>query len=168
MQFSIRRLLAITAAVAATCAGLVYSNQWLADTFITLYYVVLFAATMAGVILRGEQRAYWLGFAAAAAAYGGVTILGRYDATSRYYSLVQDGEIRSYFGEVVTSRMLVYSYDFVAAEGGSGSEFLPKREFARFMPFMVIGHIAFALLFGWAGGAFARALYRRRTLAGPH
>jgi hypothetical protein len=163
MQFTVRRMLAITAGAAATCAGLVYSNQWVADTFITLYMAALFAATTAGVILRGESRAFWLTFAAAAAAYGGLTILGRYSETAEYYSLVQDGEIRSYFGEIVTSRILVFSYDTIAAEGGGGSEFQHKREFERFMPYMTIGHSVFALICGWAGGVFGRALYRRRT-----
>jgi hypothetical protein len=163
MHFTVRQMLAMTAGAAAVCAGLVYSNQWAADTFITLYMFALFAATVAGVILRGEQRAYWLTFAAAAAAYGGLSILGRYGDTSRYFSLVRDGEIPSYLGELVTSRLLAYSRDYIAAEGGSGPEFQHKREFERFMPYMVVGHSVFALLFGWAGGVFGRALYRRRS-----
>jgi hypothetical protein len=164
MNFSLRQMLAVVGAVAATCVGLVYSNQWLADSFYTLYVAALFAATVAAIALRGASRAFWLGFVAAAATYGGLTILGRYDATSRYFSLIQEGSIPSYFGEVVTSRILAFSYDFIAAEGGSGPEFQHKREFERFMPYMMIGHSAFALAFGWVGGDWARRLYQLRKV----
>jgi hypothetical protein len=151
--------MATMAMAAVTFASLVYSNQWLGDVFYTLYIAAMFAACIAAIVGQGESRAYWLGFAAAAAAYGGLTILGRSGETSNFYRYIQYGEIAGYHGELVTTRAFTYSYDFIAAQGGGGHDFQDKAEFERFMPYLFIGHSAFGVLAGCAAGAWTRRMY---------
>jgi hypothetical protein len=163
MRFSVRNLMAAMAAIAVTIASLVYSNQWLGDICYTLYVAALFLACLAAIVKQGELRAFWLGFFAAAAVYGGLTILGRYGEISEFYRYLRDSEVGGYTAELCTSRMLTYSYDFIAAPGGSGHNFQDKKEFERFMPYLTIGHCAFALLAGWTAGWWTQTLYRTRT-----
>lgn len=165
MQFSIRTLLAVMSAVAVVFASLVYSNQWLGDIYYTLCVAAIFMACLAAVVGQGESRLFWLGFAAAAGVYGGMTILGRSGEISNFYSYVQYGEIAGYTAELFTTRALTYSYDFIAARGGVGHDLQGRDEFERFFPFLYIGHSVLALLCGWTAGCWAAWLYRKRALA---
>jgi hypothetical protein len=151
------------AAIAITLASLVFSNQWLGDIYYTLCVAAIFVASLVTIAGQGESRAFSIGFAAAAATYGGLTIFGRSGEISNFYRYIQYGEIAGYTAELFTTRALTYSYDFIAAQGGAGHDFQDKAEFERYFPYMFIGHSAFALLAGWIAGSWTLRLYRRRV-----
>ncbi len=167
MSFSLRRLLAFTAAVAATCCSLVYCTPLLGDAYYTLCIAAIGLGLIAAVARQGEKRFFWLGFSFVAAAYGWLTIFGeQYGQTSNFYHHVQYGEIAGYNAALISSRLLTIAYSSIAAEGG-GPRLQHVSEFERFMPYITIGHASLSILCGWMGGVAARSFYRGRVRQSP-
>jgi hypothetical protein len=160
MNFSLRTLLIITAGVAVICASLVYATPIVGDLFYTLGLLMMAFSTIAAIYRRGSQRAYWIGFVILFATYFCHTVWP--SEIRGTWTVMQRGRP---FGfptqDLITTRLLSFLYQGLHGDMPTSVAFGPRAASvdpapAAFVAFVTVGHTAFALLLGLAGGAMAR------------
>jgi len=160
MRFSVKRLIVVVSALAVTCYCLVYPNPLIADAYYTLCLAGIVLGFVTSIAVQGERRIFWFAFALVVTAYTWMTLYGRSDGTM--YAAMKEARMETYSrASLITSRLLSRSYAYIAAS--PAGRFRDAMDYTRFMTFMAIGHASLALLFGWATGAWASVLYRKRT-----
>jgi hypothetical protein len=191
LRISLRELMMLFAAVAIGIAALKLANLWW-QILVTGFALLAFTASaIVAINDRGRRQAFAIGFVIAFAIYMGLLYsMRQYGGRSAIQATV-NAEFDPEIGALPTTQLLRPLFEAIVevwyvelatgkrlrqSELGSGAktgfsrsggmntpsaysvgQIEPQRE-----PFMIIGHCLWALLFGYAGGHFARWVYFRR------
>jgi hypothetical protein len=183
-RFTIRELGLLTAFLAVGCAGLKYANAWWWSALALGTFVLLLAAIITALVGRGPWRAAAIGFSVAVLAYA---ILLR--SVPIQANTNTSPELDPYNGTLPTSRLLLPVFKSMVRtkwiDGATGQEVRDYRPptvtgfggggFGGFggnpsvylqgtpQPenFMKVGHLLWALVFGYCGGRFAVWVHQR-------
>ena len=181
-RFTIRELGLLTAFLAVGCAGLKYANELWWSVLALGTFVLLLAALITALVGRGPWRAAAIGFAVAVLAYA---ILLRSVPLSANTNT--SPELEPYSGSLPTSRLLLPLFKSIVRtkwiDGSTGQEVpnyqppspggfvgggfggLGTSVYLQATPqgddFMKVGHVLWALVFGYCGGRFAMWVHRR-------
>jgi hypothetical protein len=185
-RLSLREFLLLFTAAVVGCAALMYANWgWLA--FIGLLTIAAFSSLfVVALVDRGACQAFAIGFIACAGVYFGLVYGMRATHGNSGWVKTSNAEMDPHEGWLPTTMALRPLFDLIAdvwyidpagarvlgrqvsdsviytpsgalAPGYKWGGEIPERE-----PFMRIGHCLWGLLFGYAGGHFARWIYGKR------
>lgn len=187
-RVSLRELLLLVAAVAVAIVSLKYASETWVAIVAGLAMLAFFVAIIVAAVDRGRRQAFALGFALVVIAYGLIVL--NMPVTYRVNNQPAGTmELDQWEGRLPTTRLLRYvhvavddseyvddatgkvlsNYDATTdgplrlGGGGFGTPSVSFRERPPREHFMPIGHLWWAMLFGYVGGRFARFLYLRRT-----
>ena len=185
LRISLREFLLLFIAFAIGFAALAFANSWWLAAVSGVALLAFIAALIIALIDRGRRQVFALGFAASVLTYAPLFLLGNDTdpftgnlPTSRllqpmhlavrqqsYRNVRTDEEVSEQelpAGALVEGMTAFPTYSSRNAARNSASYFVPGNSTPALEHFMPIGHCQWALLFGYAGGQFARWVYARR------
>lgn len=181
-RISLRELFVLVACCALALVSLKYASETWVALVSALAMLAIFIAIVTALVDRGPRQAFAIGFAVIVITYGWTVL----NTPLPYFgpNAPPTLEFDQWSGRLPTTRLLRYVHQAVdrsewidingkvianynpqspaAVAPGVSIKEIPPRE--QFMP---IGHMWWALLFGYIGGRFAQFIYRRRTSEPP-
>jgi hypothetical protein len=160
-RFTIRELLLITAFLATSCAALKYAgNNWWAALFLGSFLAVIAAGVIA-IAERGQRQAVAAGFVFCFCAYA----IAAWSDASRE-RLPTALLLRRLYPLIATSKWLDMRTNEVVLDYDpqTPSKYVTIAYEQSEYTFRDIGHLLFALVFGYFGARFASWIYLRREM----
>jgi hypothetical protein len=160
MRMSLRDLLLLVAVVAVAIVSLKFASSLLSGIVGLIVLAAYMGSIIAAVIARGRTQAFAIGMALAITMYAALIMIGGWPGRGNWnYELGLD------LGQLPTSTVLHWFFELI---GERKQSTLPDGttnwfEIPDGRTFMRSGHYWWALLFGYAGGRFAKFLYLQRT-----
>ncbi len=174
---TLRELFVLVTILAVCCAALMFAGVW-AAVFFGIAQVALVGMAIIAFVDRGSRQAYAIGFTLSAIIYAATVLVAHAGS---------GGELDPYSGFLPTTKLLAPAFTLVAqrtwidlATGKEVPNYIPPkasagggmgggmgtsvglRESLDRRAFMTVGHVLWALVFGYVGGCFGRWTYARR------
>jgi hypothetical protein len=194
-RFSIRTLMAFVLVTAVGLSAIRNANEFWAAVMTIAALALVCGAVLVAFLLRGRERAWWLGFAVLGGMYLLISLsplryrLGTTHLLEYVHAKVEDVSIATFeisridrnsvlfrivtpLGEVREKTVANSVYNSTPGDVLLGSMALPNRwrsllpGAANLDAFQRVGHSLFALVAGLVGGMVARGFYARRRI-GP-
>ncbi len=173
VQWSLRELLVLVFFVGLASASLPLAGGIVWSVTLMLSFFLCTGLAILSFVSRRELQAFAMGFVIPVVVYAGVVLaLGQSELDPYSGKLLTSHALRPVFELVVTRKYVdtetgkeIPNYDSrIAVGGGMGGSMsvVGLSEDLNRPTFMGFGHLLFALAFGYVGGKFALAVYRRR------
>ncbi len=174
MQVSLRELFILVAFVAIGTASLRLAGP-LASVFIALALLLCMAMAVAAAVDRGMRQAFATGFVLCTMAYAILLFATHSTELQLHAGRLPTSKLLSPLFEEIVNRTWVDRFsgrelpnyvptrvDRLPGEMPTAAGVRVESETPDRMTFMIVGHILWASIFGYAGGKFAQFIYARR------
>jgi hypothetical protein len=170
LRISLPQLMQIVAVIALALVSLCYASAWWESIILCLGMVTFFALLIVALIDRGSRQAFAIGMAVVTAGYTGAKWLDP-GIKFRHFGLPTNALLMhshaavardAYFDDQTGEQLVGFTPPTNARPGQSNTRGFYQGTVPHVEHFLLIGHIWFALLFGFLGGLFARSVYLRR------
>lgn len=169
MNFSLRTLLLIMAALSVLFASFVYVGPFVGDLFYTLGLFLVCFALIFAIYRQRESRAYWIGFFILFTAYFCHTVWPA-EIRTTWIAFSNDFGLRT--PGIISSRFLALCFQGIHGDIPSMRALTPGRGpnaiAENYIAFMTVGHTAIAILLGICGGEISKRLAIAQNAATAH